>query len=165
MSNNFGHVQKLTREVGGRIITFRSKGEYHWCVWCELRKEQGIIIDWWYENEKLELITKCGDRKYYRPDFTIQTSEKDSLLGLEDEYEFEEFKGYFPAKDATKIRLAAQQYENPVTLIFANLTSNSRNSKTRAQFNRAKRLEPYLKRVIYNANKDIFQSIRHLFET
>ena len=152
--SNFGHVEPVTREIGGKIYTYRSKLEYRWAVWCQLRKEQGIILEWWYEDEKLEVITKCGDRKYYRPDFTIQT---------EDGYEFEETKGYFPPKDYTKIKLAAQQYENPITLIFASLNSGSKNSKIRAQYGRAKRLEPYLKRVIYNANRDIFKPIQGLF--
>ena len=153
--SNFAHVERITREIGGKTCTFRSKLEYRWAVWCQLRKEQGIILEWWYEDEKLELITQCGDRKYYRPDFTIQTP-----VG----HEFEETKGYFPPKDATKIRLAAEQYENPITLIFASLNDNSKNSKIRAQYGRAKKLEPFLKRIIYTANRDIFRPISHLFD-
>ncbi len=153
--SNFGHVERMTKEVGGKLCTFRSKLEYRWAVWCQLRKEQGIIIEWWFEDEEtlLELETKYfKNRKLYLPDFTIQTP---------DGYEFEETKGWFPPKDATKIKLAAQQYENPITLIFANLT----NCKShRAQYNRAKKLEPYLKRVIYQADKDIFKKIRGLFD-
>ena len=57
---NFGHVMRLTRSVGGTEHTFRSKLEYKWAVWCQLRKEQGIIQEWWYEDEEtlLELETK-----------------------------------------------------------------------------------------------------------
>ncbi len=167
MSNNFGHIKRVTRSVGGREYTFRSKLEYKWAVWCQLRKEQGIIIDWWYEDEEtlLELETAYfKNRKLYLPDFTIQIAEKDSLLGVENSYEFEECKGYFPPKDYTKIKLASQQYDNPITLIFANLKSNSRNSKTRAQYARAKRLEPHIKRVIYDADKTIFHPIQGLFD-
>ena len=153
--SNFGHVQRITRSVGSREYTFRSKLEYRWAVWCQLRKEQGIIIDWWYEDEEtlLELETAYfKNRKLYLPDFTIQT---------QDGYEFEECKGWFPPKDYTKIKLAAQQYENPITLIFANLT----NCKSmRAQYSRAKRLEPYVKRVIYDANKTILSKISGLFD-
>ena len=155
MSNNFGHVKRITRSVGGREYTFRSKLEYRWAVWCQLRKEQGIIIDWWYEDEEtlLELETAYfKNRKLYLPDFTIQT---------QDGYEFEECKGWFPPKDYTKIKLAAQQYENPITLIFANLT----NCKSmRAQYSRAERLEPLIKRIIYNANKTILSKISGLFD-
>ena len=113
--SNFGHVKRIARSVGGREYTFRSGLEYKWAVWCQLRKEQGIILDWWYEDEDtlLELETAYfKNRKLYLPDFTIQT---------QDGYEFEETKGWFPAKDYTKIKLASQQYENPITLIFANL--------------------------------------------
>ena len=153
--SNFGHVEKITREVGGKVNTFRSKLEYRWAVWCQLRKEQGIIIDWWFEDEEtlLELETPYfHNKKLYLPDFTIQT---------ENGHEFEETKGYFPPKDYTKIKLAAQQYENPITLIFAGLT-NCKSS--RAQYGRAQRLEPFLKRIIYDAEKTIFKPIKHLFD-
>lgn len=154
--SNFGHVEKITKEVGGKVITFRSKLEYRWAVWCQLRKEQGIILEWWYEDETLELESeKFKDPIRYIPDFTIQTP---------DGFEFEETKGWFTSPSATKIKLAAQQYENPVTLIFASLNSGSKNSDIRAQRGRAERLEPHIKRVIYNANRDIFEKIKHLFE-
>ena len=147
--SNFGHVRKVTKEVGGKTITFRSLLEYRWAVWCELRKEQGIIKEWWYEDEVLELESeKFRDPIRYIPDFTIQT---------ENGYEFEETKGWFTSPSATKIKLAAIQYENPITLIFAA-------KPNRVQYNRAKRLEPHIKRVIYNASRDIFKPIRHLFE-
>ncbi len=164
---NFGHVERVTIEVGGKTYTFRCKLEYRWAVWCQLRKEQGLIVDWWYEDAETLLALETRyfkNKKMYLPDFTIQTTEKDSLLGIEDSYEFEETKGYFPPKDYTKIKLAAEQYDNPITLIFASLISNSKNSKTRAQYNRAKRLEPFLKRVIYDAQKTIFKPIQNLFE-
>ena len=155
----FGHVQRITQEVGGKVCTFRSKLEYRWAVYCQLRKEQGIIIEWWFEDPEclLELETKkFKNKKLYLPDFTILTPEG--------KYELEETKGYFPPKDYTKLRLAAEQYKNPITLIFASLNDHSKNSKTRAQYARAKRLEPYLKRIIWRADRDIFKPIKHLFE-
>ena len=153
---NFGHVERVTAEVGGKTCTFRSKFEYRWSVWCQLRKEQGWIADWWFEDAEtlLELETKYfKNKKMYLPDFTILTSDG--------EYEYEEIKGYFPAKDYTKIKLAAEQYDNPITLIFESLT-NCKSMK--AQYNRAKKLEPHIKRVIYDAKKTIFKPIRGLFE-
>ena len=147
----FGHVLRITREVGGKVYTFRSKLEYKWGVYCQLRKEQGIILDWWFEDSetRLELETAYFKNvKLYLPDFTIQTS---------DGYEYEETKGYFPAKDYTKLKLAAEQYENPITLIFA--------SKPRgAQLRRAERLKPFLKRIIWKADRDIFKKISGLFD-
>ena len=157
--SNFGHVHRVTKEVGGKVYTFRSLLEYRWAVWCQFRKEQCIIIDWTFEDEEtlLELETKYfKNRKLYLPDFTIQTADGG--------YEFEETKGWFAPKDYTKMKLAAEQYENPITLIFASLISTSKSSKIRAQRARAERLEPFLKRVIYNANRDIFKPIKHLFE-
>lgn len=155
----FGHVQRITQEVGGKVCTFRSKLEYRWAVWCQLRKEQDIILEWWFEDPEclLKLETrKFKNKKLYLPDFTILTPEGS--------YELEETKGYFPPKDYTKLRLATEQYNAPITLIFARLNDGSKNKKTRAQYARAKRLEPFLKRIIYNANKEIFQKIKHLFE-
>lgn len=157
MMSNYGHVQRITRSVGNRTITFRSKGEYHWCVWCEFRKEQGIIQDWWYEDAPLIIETQyLKNKKIYLPDFTIQM--------LDGSYELEEFKGYFPPCDYTKLKLTALQYDNPLTLIFANLTNCK---SARAQYDRAKRLEKLLEsnggRVIYQAEKEIFQKIKHLF--
>jgi len=149
---NFGHVKRIT--VDG--ITYRSKLEYRWSVWCRLRKEQGLIKDWWYEDQEslLELTQKyCGNIKRYLPDFTI--------LRNDDTYVFEETKGYFTPKDYTKMKLAAEQYETPIILIFAALTDCK---SSRAQFNRAKRLEPHIERVIYDAKKTIFKPISHLFD-
>jgi len=156
--SNFGKVRKVRAEVGGRVITFRSKLEYRWAVWCQLRKEQGIILDWEYEDEEAEIIYKTGRVDFYRPDFTIVRADDDL-------HEYEETKGWFQAKDKTKMKLFAEQYENPLTLIFANLTNCK---SARAQYGRAKRLEKILEsnggRVIYDADKTIFKPIRHLFE-
>ena len=151
----FGHVKRITREVGGKVITFRCKLEYKWAVYCQLRKDQNIILDWWFEDEEnlLELEMRYfKNKKLYLPDFTIQTP---------DGYEYEETKGYFPPKDYTKLKLAAEQYVNPITLIFDNLT-NCKSS--RAQYRRAKRLEPHIKRIIWNAGKTIFEPISGLFD-
>ena len=153
---NWGKVRKVTAVVGGREIAFRSKLEYYWAVWCQLRKEQGIILDWWYELEDVLIKYKTGKVDFYRPDFAI---------GYEDRYEYEETKGWFTSKDKTKIKLFAEQYDNPLTLIFANLTNCK---SARLQYGRAKRLEKLLEsnggRVIYDANKTIFKPIKHLFE-
>ncbi len=150
--SNFAHVERVTAEVGGRQITFRSKLEYRWCVWCEFRKQQGLIKEWWYEDQdslfELQMNYRYN-KAMYLPDFTILTNE--------DDYEIEETKGWFSSKDYTKLRLIAEQYDNEITLIFA-----SKPNKT--QYARAERLEPHIKRIIWNANRDIFTKIKHLFE-
>lgn len=156
---NFAHVQPITREVGGKIYTYRSKLEYKWAVWCELRTMQGLLKDWWFEDEETLLQIETPyfhNKKLYLPDFTVQMPNGD--------YEFEETKGWFPPKDYTKIKLAAQQYDNPITLIFARLISNSRNKSKVAQYRRAKKLEPHIKRIIYDADKTIFKPICGMFD-
>ena len=155
----FANVVRMTVWTEKGEITFRSKLEYRWYIWCQLRKGQGLIRDWFYEDPETLLMLEqeyMSNKKGYLPDFTILTNEG--------EYEYEELKGYFPAKDYTKIKLASEQYENPITLIFANLPADSRNSKTQAQRRRAERIEPHIKRVIYDAKKTIFDPISHLFE-
>ena len=157
--SNFGHVHKVTQEVGGKTYTFRSLLEYRWSVYCEFRKQQGIIADWWYEDPGSVLELERGyhlNIKEYHPDFTI--------LYPNGDYEYEETKGYFPAKDYTTLKLMSEQYENPMTLIFAYTSQNPKSSKIRAQIRRAERLEPHIHRIVWNANRDLFQPIRYLFD-
>ena len=146
----FNHIRRVTHLVGGRTITFRSLFEYHYCVWLQLQKEQSLILDWWYEDEIVELEQEYSTKpKKYLPDFTVQM--------LDGSYEFEETKGYFPSKDYTKLRLYADQYDTPLTLIFASTPYGS-------QKRRAERIEKHIKRVIYDAEKSIFTKISFLFD-
>ena len=153
---NWAKVKPVTKEIGGKTYTFKSLLEMRWAVWCQLRKEQGIIEDWWYEDEVVPITYKAGRVDFYRPDFTIK---------YEGGFGYEETKGWFQAKDKTKMKLFAEQYDNPLTLIFANLSPTAKSH--RAQYGRAKRLEKLLEsnggRVIYDANKTIFKPIKHLF--
>ncbi len=158
---NFGQVKRVTASVGGREITFRSKLEYRWCVWCELRKQNGLIKDWWYEDQDslLEMEPSVNSVKKvirYLPDFTILMNNGD--------YEFEETKGYFPAKDYTKMKLATEQYDTPITLIFAYVSMTPKKPKGQAQLRRIKRIEPHMKHVIWDASKSIFKKIEYLFD-
>ena len=150
--SKFGNVQMVTDSVGGKLCNFRSKLEYRWALWCEFRKQHGIITDWWHEDPESIMEYEVEHTKYtavknYIPDFTIQ---------IGDDFEYEETKGHFTAKDAKKLKKIAQKYDNPLILIFANLKNTP---SRRAQFNRAKKIEPYLKRIIYDAEKTIFKKI------
>lgn len=146
------NVRQVTKEVGGRVITFRSLLEYRWAQWLEFERRIGEILEWDYEVDVVKLKTRVlKNTKLYIPDF--------GALMPDETYEIHECKGYFQPKDYGKLKLAAEQYENPITLIFANLKSDSKCKKTRAQYNRAKRLEPFLKRIIYHANRDYFKKI------
>ncbi len=157
--SNWGKVEPVHRIVGGKFYKFKSKLEMRWAVWLQLQKEQGIILDWWYEDEVVPIEYNTGRIDFYRPDFTV---ERDTdFVG----FEYHETKGWFQAKDKTKMKLFAEQYENPLTLIFAGLSPTAKSH--RAQYNRAKRLEKLLEsnggRVIFDAQKTIFKPIRHLF--
>ena len=157
--SNFGHVHRITCEVGVKLHTWRSKLEYRYAVYLELLRKQGLIQDWLYEPEDMAIEFehgRYGNTRKYLPDFGV--------LNLDGEWEIHETKGWFPPIDYTKLKRYSEMHSNPITLIFASLPSTSRNSKTRAQRRRAERLEPHIKRVIYDANKSIFAKIRHLFE-
>jgi len=96
---------------------------------------------------------RYGNKKMYLPDFTILTNGED--------YSFEETKGYFSGADYTKMKAVCETYDAPVTMIFANL----KNTKSmRTQYNRAKKLEYLLDRLILDANETIFKPIKHLFQ-
>lgn len=153
--SQYGHIQRVTRLFRGVETTFRSKGEAKWSVWCELRVEQGILLDAQYEFQPPIKLTfpPHGNVKHYLPDFTVAYPDGHK--------ELEEYKGKFTGGMATKLRAAAEQQDLPLTLIFANLT-NCKSS--RAQFERAGRLGKHIKRVIYDADKTIFKPIKHLFD-
>ncbi len=155
----FGHVKRVTREVGGKTYTFRSLLEYRWAVWCQVRKEQGIIKDWWFEDTDsvYELVKGFHlNVKEYHPDFTI--------LYANGDFELEETKGYFPPRNYTTLKLMSEQYDIPITLIFASTAKNPKSVSIQEQIRRAKRLEPHIKRVIWNAGKEIFSKISFLFD-
>ena len=118
-----------------------------------------MIADWWYEDpdSMLELIRPHHQNiKEYHPDFTI--------LYPNGDYEFEETKGYFPAKDYSTLLMAAEQYDTPINLIFAYTSKNPKSSKIRVQIRRAERLETHINRIVWNANKDIFEKIKYLMK-
>ena len=151
--SQWGHIQRVTRLFNGVETTFRCKLEARWAVWCELRIEQGILTKAVYEPARIPLVMFNGNKKGYLPDFVVTHPD-----GHE---EIEEPKGHFTGGMATKLRMAAEQQDLPITLIFANLT----NCKSgRAQYNRALRLEKHIERVIFDADKTIFKKIEHLFD-
>lgn len=153
MTNQYGHIQRVTRLFDGKETTFRSKLEARWSVYCEIRIESGFILEAHYEATPLTLTMFTGNRKRYLPDFTIVYPD-----GHE---ELEECKGKFTGGMFTKMKMAAEQQDRPITMIFANLTDCK---SGRTQYNRAKRLEPHVERIIYDANKTIFNPIEGFFD-
>jgi hypothetical protein len=144
--------------MNGHECNFRSIFEYHWAEYVQLRMDNGEIENWWYEDEESFCEIQIGKgfharNKVYRPDFTIQYPG-----GY---IEFEETKGYFPPKDYTKMRAYADQYDTPLTLIFAKLRDTK---SARKQYNRADRLSKHISGVIYEAEKEILNDIQHLFD-
>lgn len=155
MSNKYG-AQRVTREVGGKVCHFRSKLEYRYAVYLQLQKEQGYIKDWEYEPQDMAIEFqhgRHGNTRGYLPDFGV--------LNNDDIWEIHECKGMFKPIDATKLKKYSEMHNNPVTLVFSNLTPCKSH---RRDFNRAKRLEPHIKRIVYNANQSLFGPIRWMLD-
>jgi predicted nuclease of restriction endonuclease-like RecB superfamily len=151
---DWNHIKRYTKIMNGHECNFRSTFEYHWAEYTQLRMDNGLIENWWYEDEDswCEIVIGEGfhaKNKIYRPDFTIQYAGG--------HVEFEETKGYFPSKDYTKMRAYADQYDTPLTLIFNKPPYG-------AQRRRADRLARHINKVIWEAGKDIFKPIKHLFD-
>lgn len=149
-------AQRVSREVGGELCHFRSKLEYRYAVYLQLQKEQGYIKDWEYEPLHMAIEFehgRYGNTRKYLPDFAVLTND--------DVSEVHETKGMFNPIDATKLKKYSEMHGNPIVLVFACLT-NCRSH--RRDFNRAKRLEPHIKRIVYTANRDLFQPIRWMFD-
>jgi len=149
-------AQRVTTETSKGEITFRSKLEYHFSVYLEFLERSGEIIDWEYEPQKYLFEFQHGrhnNTRKYLPDFMLITKGYDT--------EIIECKGAFSAIDATKCKKFAEAHDEPLVLLFEHLTDCK---SLRTQYNRAKRLEPHINRVIYDARKTIFEPIKHLFE-
>jgi len=137
----------LVREViNGQDCRFRSKLECRWGRYLQFLKEQGEILDWWYEKPASKIELKTGNKKRpileYLPDFLVR--------GVDDMYEYHETKGYLSAKDVRKFKLMAEQCAWPVILV---MTRRDKRNAKREGFARK-----YVKRIIYAS--DIFKQIK-----
>ena len=145
---SFDHIKRVTALIGGKTYTYRSKLEYRYAVYLEMLKDSMDIDDWLYEDEEVPVAYDDGSIKMYRPDFTVL---------VDGEWEFHETKGWFKGKDVTLMKKYTQQYDTPLTLIFAR-------KPTKMQLRRALKLEPHLKRIIWDADKSLFDNISFMFE-
>ncbi len=156
MPSKYG-AQRVTAETSKGTITFRSKFEYRFSVYIEFLERAGEVLDWGYEDEKYLFEFQHGpynNTRKYLPDFWLKSKSGD--------IEIIEIKGAFSAIDATKCKKFAEAHpEISFILVFANLT-DCRSSGT--QYRRAKRLEPHINRIIYDAQKSLLEPIKRLFE-
>ena len=153
---NFGHVRAFTASADGQEHYWRSKLEYRYAVYLGVLREAGHILAWVYEDEELAIEFQHGrhnNTRKYLPDFGVQN--------LDGEWEVHETKGYFPPIDYTKIKAYVNERDNPFVLIFAKKIY-------KAQKRRAERLLPHIEatggRIIWEAEKDLFKPIKHVFE-
>lgn len=150
---DFGHVKRYTKIMNGQECNFRSIFEYHWAEYRQLCMDNGEIENWYYEEETVEIeyTDHKGRIKYknYTPDFKIIYSG-----GY---MEFEETKGWLQTKDATKMRKYTEQYETPLVIVFQKKIYG-------AQQRTAERLSKHVSRVVWEAEKEYLNDIKHLFD-
>ncbi len=155
MSNKYG-AQPVTAQVGEQTCNFRSKLEYRYAVYLQTLKESGHIKDWEYEPLHMAIEFQHGrynNTRKYLPDFVV--------LNNDDISEIHECKGFFAGLDYTKLKKYSEMHGNPIVLIFARLT-NCKSSG--AQFRRAERISKHIHRVVWRADRDLFQPIRFMFD-
>lgn len=162
--SNYGHVRQVTVTIGEKTCHFRSLLEYRYAVYLELLKEQGHIEEWEYEPKHMSIEFehgRLGNKRTYLPDFTVLYPDAPIDVAGNEIWEIHETKGRFQPLDYKKLLKYSEMHGNPIVLIFASLTNCK---SARAQYNRAKRLEKHIKRVIYDASKSLFKPIKHLFD-
>ena len=140
---NPSYVQKVTKEIGGRVCVFGSLFETRWATYLEILKRGGEIKEWDYEPKKFPFygddIKHTGLKgkelgvRVYTPDFKI--TENDGS------HRWEETKGHLDGKSYTKLRCFRLYYpDEAITLVMQRLPSFT-TSKGRAKWVKLKRLE------------------------
>ena len=112
--------QQAWKEVGGKRIFFRSRWEYRYCLYLQYLKEQGQIVDWFYESKVFWFEGIRRGTNNYKPDFLVIHSNQAE--------EFVEVKGYETAKDRTKYKRMAK-YHPTVRLRVVNKEFFTKNGK------------------------------------
>lgn len=151
-----GNRQTLVREfnnrrvdaiVGGRQCKFRSKLEYNWSLWCQLRQDQGLIADWQFEDKLFRFANeKCGAVKYL-VDFTI--------VNIDGSVEYEECKGYLSGRDRSKLRKVQKHYPGTrISLVMSRVPKRQSNALRIAS--------KYVERII--DSRDIFKQLKGILE-
>lgn len=98
---NYSNIQRPTRKVGGKTITFRSRWEYNIAKWLQAQVETGKIDKWEYEPQPFSLMRPNGQTIGYLPDFRVTKGTAVNYI---------EVKGRMFPKDRMKIRLFREQH-------------------------------------------------------
>lgn len=135
--------KRMTATIGGKTYNFRSQLEYNWALYCQFRKEQGLIKDWFYEQTTFRFNDeKCGAVKYL-VDFDIRNND--------DTFHYEECKGYLSARDRSKFRKVQKYYpQTKIHLVLQSIPKKETNSIRIAK--------KYVERII--DSREIFKQIK-----
>lgn len=105
----------------GVTYDFRSKGEYNWALWCQFRKEQGMIRSWYYERERIHFFDGSRNPRSYLPDFWI--------FGRAGKSHIEEFKGIIDSHCRSQFRKWVNERPEPIHLIVARFNKQNANGR------------------------------------
>ncbi len=127
----------VTATVGDKFCHFRSTFEYNWSLYCEFRKEQGLIKDWTFEQTTFKFAGETFGPVRYLIDFDI--------LNNDGTFHYEECKGRLVGRDNTKFRRVAKyRPEIVIDLIMQRLP---RKNKSKGA-NRRRIAEKYVRRIV-----------------
>ena len=143
--------QRKSAEIDGKVCHFRSKLEYNWALYCQFRKEQGLIKDWWYEQTTFRFEEEA---KKQRPGVIVYLVDFD-IRNNDDTFHYEECKGRLTGKDREKFRKVAKYYpDTKIHLVMQNISKRDMNGIRIA--------EKYVARVV-NA-REVFRQVKGLLE-
>lgn len=160
MVSKYGNIT-VTAYVGDMDeITYKSMLEYRYAVYLSMLKQAGEIKNWWYENPAMRIDFdhgRKGNVRGYLPDFSVELNDGS--------FEIHETKGMMTQLDVKKLRAFAEQRPDaPIHLIFADLPEVSKNAKKQTQIRLVQNIEPFLARLVRNANRDLFKPIKFMMD-
>ncbi len=129
--------------IGGKIYSYRSKGECNLALYLQFLKEQKLIKDWAFEQTTFTFPNETKGAKQFLVDFDV--------LYNSGNFEYWEYKGWLQGVDVTKFRRVAK-YRPEVKLVLV------MSGKKKKDFNRIRMIKKYSYRVIY-AN-ELFSKVK-----
>jgi hypothetical protein len=111
------------REVGGKMVYFRSKWEANYGKYLEWLKKHNAISDWHHEPKDFWFFAIKRGVRSYKPDFKVENHDKTHY--------WVEVKGFMDTKSKTKISRFRKYYSNERLVIVSQKWFRANNKKLR----------------------------------